>query len=224
MLSPVGAYKKMFAVASINFVVGFFLLMSGSILVLADNSVQPIAVAEVPVASHSDKSAPVLAPALVVHQKINSSSQLANLLGGLLLIVGLIYGLSWFVKRFSQGGFMQNSTLKMLAAMPLGTRERIMLVDVGGKQILLGVTATHINALHVFEQPVIDAAQNSNPVASDFSQKLMSILLQTGSQHTNSQETNSQETNSQETNSQKTAKQKKSTHAAEMPEPKTINQ
>ena len=112
-----------------------------------------------------------------VPQKINNTSQLANLLGGLVLILVLIFGLQWFVKRFSQGGFMQNSTIKMLAAMPLGTRERLMLIDVGGKHILLGVTASNINTLHVFDEPIQTAEKNA-PEQSDFSQKLMALLQQ----------------------------------------------
>lgn len=107
----------------------------------------------------------------------NSASQVASLLGGLALILILIYGLSWFVKRFSQGGFMQNPSMKIVSAMPLGTRERLMLVDVGGKQLLLGVTATQINTLHVFDEPVV-ANEKSQPIASEFSHKLMAILQQ----------------------------------------------
>jgi flagellar protein FliO/FliZ len=109
-------------------------------------------------------------------------SQLASLLGGLLLILGLIYGLSLFAKRFSQGGFMKNPTIKMLSAMPLGTRERLMLVDVGGQQILLGVTATQINTLHVFAEPVVVAepakvaAEKNTQIPSEFSKRLMEIL------------------------------------------------
>ncbi len=110
-------------------------------------------------------------------QTTSSASQLASLIGGLALILGLIYGLSWFVKRFSQGGFMQNPSMKIVSAMPLGTRERLMLVDVGGKQLLLGVTATHINTLHVFDEPVVHA-EKPTPITSDFSQKLMAILQQ----------------------------------------------
>jgi flagellar protein FliO/FliZ len=106
----------------------------------------------------------------------SSASQVASILGGLILIVALIYGLSWFAKRFSQGGFMQNPSMKVVSAMPLGTRERLMLVDVGGKQLLLGVTATQINTLHVFDEPVVVAAEKSQPIVSDFSQKLMAIL------------------------------------------------
>ena len=70
---------------------------------------------------------------------------------------------------------MQNPVLKVVASMPLGTRERLMLVSVGDKQILLGVTATQISNLHVFDYPVV--VDDKEP-GSDFSQKLMAILQQ----------------------------------------------
>lgn len=126
-------------------------------------------------ATSSPLTTPAAKSATPVPVKTNSASQLASLVGGLLLILTLIYGLSWFVKRFSQGGFLQNPTMKIVSAMPLGTRERLMLVDVGGKQLLLGVTATQINTLHVFDEPVV-ATHKDQPVASEFSQKLMLIL------------------------------------------------
>lgn len=107
--------------------------------------------------------------------KTNSASQLASVIGGLALILVLIYGLSWFVKRFAQGGFMQNPGMKVISSMPLGTRERLMLVEVGGKQLLLGVTATQINNLHVFEEPLF-IAEKTQAATSEFSQKLMAIL------------------------------------------------
>ncbi len=135
----------------------------------ASSVTEPVA-ATAPVYSSSAKS-------IVIPAKTNSASQLASLAGGLALILVLIYGLSWFVKRFSQGGFLQNPTMKIVASMPLGTRERLMLVDVGGKQLLLGVTATQINTLQVFDEPVVQMEKNQ-PIASDFSQKLMAVLQQ----------------------------------------------
>lgn len=130
-------------------------------------------------------------PALSATGKSSTTSQLANLIGGLALILALIYGLSWFVKRFAQGGFMQNSSIKMLSSMPLGTRERLMLVEVGGKQILLGVTAAQINSLHVFDEPVVQSPdtkvdKSGVPATSDFSEKLMAILQQKNSGKTDS--------------------------------------
>lgn len=107
---------------------------------------------------------------------IGSGRHLVSVTLALMGIVGLIFALSWFVKRFSHGGFTAGSTIKILSSMPLGTRERIVLIDAGGQQILLGITATNINTLHVFETPIV--VDNKAEAQSDFSRKLMTILQQ----------------------------------------------
>ena len=117
--------------------------------------------------------------------KIGSGGHLLNVTLGLLLIIGLIFGLSWFVKRFSQGTFAGNTHLKIIATMPLGTRERIALIDAGGQQLLLGITPTQINTLHVFDVPVTTPAGDVNN--SDFGRKLMAILQRP---HTNDESGN----------------------------------
>ncbi|MDQ2078085.1 flagellar biosynthetic protein FliO [Marinimicrobium sp. ABcell2] len=106
---------------------------------------------------------------------VGTSAHLLNMTLGLLLIVGLILGLAWLLRRFGQSSmFSHQKAIKIVAAMALGTRERLVVVDVGGQQILLGVTAREINTLHVFEEPVIDPGQAAPP--SDFSRKLMAVL------------------------------------------------
>ncbi len=105
---------------------------------------------------------------------IGSGGHLLNVTLGLLLVIGLIFGLSWFVKRFSQGNLSGTSHLKIIATMPLGTRERIVLIDAGGQQLLLGITPTHINTLHTFDTPI--AANSADINTSDFGRKLMAIL------------------------------------------------
>lgn len=149
------------------------------------STITPVAEVSVPTAAAnttaseaaSTQSLPAPISAKAPPVKTGSAAQLANLLGGLALIVVLILGLSWFVKRFSRGGFMHNPTMKILSSMPLGTRERLMLIEVGSKQLLLGVTATQISTLHVFDEPVV-AQQTTEPQGSEFSQKLMAILQQ----------------------------------------------
>src|SRR5690625_5572324 len=91
---------------------------------------------------------------------------------GLLLIIVLIFALAWLLRRFGQGGlFMQQKAIKIVAALALGTRERIVVVDVGGKQILLGGAAREINTRYVVDEPVIDA--ESWPAASVVGRELM---------------------------------------------------
>lgn len=108
--------------------------------------------------------------------KIGSSGHLLNVTLGLIAIVALIFALSQFVKRFGSGNFSGNSQLKIISSMPLGTRERIVLIDAGGQQLLLGITPTNINTLHVFAEPIV--IDNKTEVQSDFSRKLMAILQQ----------------------------------------------
>lgn len=108
--------------------------------------------------------------------KVGSGSHLLNVTLGLMAIIGLIFALSLFVKRFGSGAFSANTHLKIISSLPLGTRERIVLIDAGGHQLLLGITPTHINTLHVFADPIAVDNKLTNP--SEFSQKLMAILQQ----------------------------------------------
>jgi len=107
---------------------------------------------------------------------IGSGRHLVDVTLALMGIIGLIFAISWFVKRFSQGAFSANAHIKVISAMPLGTRERIVLIEAGGQQLLLGITSTNINTLHVFETPIV--VDNKTESQSDFSRKLMAILQQ----------------------------------------------
>lgn len=112
--------------------------------------------------------------------RISSSTHLASVAMGLVFIVALILVLGWFLRRFNQGGLFNNSSIKIIASLPLGTRERLAVVDVGGQQLLLGITATQINTLHVFNEPIL-APGDTSPAASDFGKKLMTLLQQKNS-------------------------------------------
>ncbi len=114
------------------------------------------------------------APKAEVDAPTGAGTHLFNVALGLVLIVILILVLAWFLRRFGQGGGFNSKSMRILATLPLGARERLLVVDVGGQQILLGVTPSEITSLHVFETPVIDPDQPGG--SSEFSQKLMSIL------------------------------------------------
>lgn len=101
-------------------------------------------------------------------------THLINVVLSLLMVIALILGLAWLLRRFGQGGFTSQQHMKVLASLAVGTRERVVVVDVAGQQILLGVTPQQVRTLHVFESPVIEASQD--PRSTDFRSKLMSIM------------------------------------------------
>ena len=101
-------------------------------------------------------------------------SQLAQLLLGLLLVIGLIFALAWVMRRVQQIGPRGNQAIKLVASQALGPRDRLLLVQVGGEQVLLGLTAGRITPLHVLKEPVsLEAAEPATP---EFAQRLMELL------------------------------------------------
>src|ERR1051325_2193691 len=58
---------------------------------------------------------------------------------GLGIVVALIYVLAFFAKRLNGIAYTGKVPLKILGGVSLGTRERAVLVEVGGKHLLLGV-------------------------------------------------------------------------------------
>lgn len=118
---------------------------------------------------------------------MSASASLIQVTIALLLMVGLILGLAWLMKRFANPLFQQQKDLRLVASLSLGVKEKIILVEVAGKQLVLGVTPQQITSLHVIDNPLKDTAEDSadnsekNPlvekkIASDFSKKLMEIL------------------------------------------------
>ncbi|MCF7982556.1 MAG: flagellar biosynthetic protein FliO [Pseudomonadales bacterium] len=107
-----------------------------------------------------------------------ASGDIFTLVLGLAFVLLLIFGCAWLIKRFGALPNAGNGAIKVISVLPMGTRERICLVEVGGKQLLLGVTAAQISILHTFEEPAVDAAQFASSFGknSEFAQKLHQLM------------------------------------------------
>ncbi|WP_299978163.1 flagellar biosynthetic protein FliO [uncultured Pseudoteredinibacter sp.] len=107
----------------------------------------------------------------------NASTQLFQVFIALGLVLAIIYALAWFVKRFSNQSSLSASPIKVLNSTSMGTREKLVLAEVNGQQILLGVTAHSINALHSFEQQNSPDLVAENPESVvDFKAKLAGLM------------------------------------------------
>jgi flagellar protein FliO/FliZ len=94
-------------------------------------------------------SAPAPAPAVMPQAMaagVGAGSLIQTILA-LCLVLGLLAGLAWFMKRYgpkAQGG---SAHVKLVGALSLGGRERIMVVEVGDQWIVVGASPGRINAL-----------------------------------------------------------------------------
>ncbi|KRG39448.1 flagellar protein [Stenotrophomonas pictorum JCM 9942] len=85
----------------------------------------------------------------------------------LLMVLALIVGLGWLLKRLPGGGFRPAEGLKVVASLNVGAKERVVVVDVNGQQLLLGVTAGGISTLHQLSGPL---PQTPPPALPNFKQ------------------------------------------------------
>jgi len=69
----------------------------------------------------------------------------------LALVVGAIFAAGWFSRRMHATRGTRHPGLEVLAQLPLGPRERAVLIRVGVQQLLVGVAGGCIRTLHVCE-------------------------------------------------------------------------
>ena len=132
------------------------ILLLASLLPLAATAAEPAAQAAAPVAGSG------------------MGGQLVQLLLGLLLVIGLIFMLAWLMRRVQQIVPRGGQVIKVVATQALGPRDRLVLVQVGGEQVLLGLTPGTITSLHVLKEPVQVA--DTEPASGEFAQRLMELL------------------------------------------------
>ena len=123
---------------------------------------------------------PVMSAAAVAAAPVSTlvsggvGGQLTQLVLGLLLVVGLIFGLAWLLRRVQGASPRNGQMIEVLGSRALGPRDRLVLVQVGKEQILLGITPGRITPLHVLKEPV--QVPDSERATPEFAQRLMELL------------------------------------------------
>lgn len=85
------------------------------------------------------------------------------------LVLLLAWGGLWLLRRFQDGQLgslrreSQGRTLRFTRTLPLGPRERLVLVEVDGEELLLGVTAHTIVELKTWPKREADPASDAPP-------------------------------------------------------------
>jgi len=69
----------------------------------------------------------------------------------LMLVILVIVGGAWLVRRYGRINSAANGNLKIIAGLSVGQREKIVLVEAGDVQLLLGVAPGRVQTLHVIE-------------------------------------------------------------------------
>ncbi len=98
------------------------------------------------------------------------SDYFAQILISLVLVLLIIFVSAWLLRRYGRFPGVADGNLKVLGALSVGQRERILLLQVGKEQVLVGVTSSRITRLHQLEEPI--EVKHNELEKSQFSQRL----------------------------------------------------
>jgi len=103
-----------------------------------------------------------------------SGSQLdwATTFGSLLFVIAFILFLAWLLKRMRVPAMVNQKGLSVVRQIALGNRERIMIVQAGEEQFLVGVTAQSIQLISKLDKPLSQEEMAASPFANQLTQLL----------------------------------------------------
>lgn len=90
-----------------------------------------------------------------------SAGYLFQVLGSLVLVFVCLFAVVYFLKRFNGGSVGSASALRVIGSASVGQREKVVLLEVGGEQLLIGVAPGAVRTLHVLPEPLLDGVKGS---------------------------------------------------------------
>jgi flagellar biosynthetic protein FliO len=93
----------------------------------------------------ANRPAPAAAP--VTMPATSATGSLLQTLLALIVVLGVLGALAWFLKRYGPKAGGGSANLRVVGALNLGGRERVLVVEVGNQWIVVGASPGRINAL-----------------------------------------------------------------------------
>ena len=117
-------------------------------------------------------------PSYVPPPSVITTESTLQMMGGLLLVLAIIGGITWLLKRFSLISTAAAGVVKVVAATGVGQKERVVVVEIDNTWLVLGVAPGQVSKLHTMDKPSTGAAStapDNSPVEAFATQLNQSI-------------------------------------------------
>lgn len=120
-------------------------------------------------------------PATDIHKQTVRAVAYSDIAGwsmGLLVVLSVFFLCVWGVRKLSGLTVSGAEKMRVVGGLSLGMREKVILLQVGKKQLVLGVTPGRIETLHVLEGDdcLIREETVSTAAETGFAQKLLQAM------------------------------------------------
>jgi flagellar protein FliO/FliZ len=110
----------------------------------------------------------------------SSTGGMLQMIFGLAIVLAVILAAAWILRRIGMPHVGGNQLLKPIGTLALGTRERIVVVEIEDQWLVLGVAPGRINTLHTLAKGNTEAAAVPGGSDTAFALKLREILRRSG--------------------------------------------
>lgn len=101
-------------------------------------------------------------------QPSTSIGGMFQVLLGLAVVLALMVGAAWFLKRMGVAGAASGGVARVVGGVSVGNRERVMVVEVADQWIVVGVAPGRVNALSTLPRQELATTQHGEPAAGSF--------------------------------------------------------
>jgi flagellar protein FliO/FliZ len=120
------------------------------------------AIALIPAAAHAESASPL------------DFSGIFQVMLGLAVVLALLFASLWLLKRLAAPRGVAAGFMKVITATAVGTRERVVVVEVGDTWLVLGVAPGSVTSLHQMPKQAMPAG--ATVPGSDFPARLKQFV------------------------------------------------
>lgn len=103
------------------------------------------------------------------------AASMFKVIGGLLVVILAIFASAWFYRKFGNLQTISHDSLKIIGGLNINQKDRVVLLQVGDEQLLVGVSPGRIKTLHVLNKP-IEIEASTEQQKENFSSQLNSAI------------------------------------------------
>lgn len=111
--------------------------------------------------AQAEGARPFAAPTTTTSPAPSGVESLGTVTLALALVLAVIFVAAWLLRRVRGLGRTGTGALDIIADLPVGQKERAVLIRVGTTQVLIGVAPGRVSTLHVLAEPVTIAPPSS---------------------------------------------------------------
>lgn len=113
---------------------------------------------------------------------ISAAGSAVQVIFGLIAVLGVMMTIAWLFKRYAPGIGQNNSVARIVGGVSVGNRERVLVIEVADRWLVVGVSAGQVNSIANLEagQAATELMNQNAPATNPFAKWLSQSMSKRG--------------------------------------------